>query len=276
MVFRLRSISSLFCLGLLLLPSLGVAQGMPGWSQGLHSRVRLVSGDRTGTQWLAGIDMALDPGFKTYWRNPGESGLPPRFDWAGSENVASVDVKWPAPSRSEDGAGVSYVYHDNVLLPLVVQAVDVAKPVKLVLSIEYGICKDICIPANATLALTLGAGPSQQAEIAAALHDKVPRVQAIGAPGPVSILSLGPNTDGKPGFSATLKSPPGEAPNLFVEAPEGWYFSTAKPDDHNRVSVSLDEKPKDAAGPVTVTLTLVAGQNAVESEVKLDATGKPR
>ena len=58
-----------------------------GWVQGLHSRARLVSGGRRANGWLAGIEIALDPGFQDLLAQPGRSGLPPRFDWSGSENV---------------------------------------------------------------------------------------------------------------------------------------------------------------------------------------------
>jgi DsbC/DsbD-like thiol-disulfide interchange protein len=56
---------------------------------------------------LVGIQIHLDPGYKTYWREPGDSGLPPVFDWQGSENVATVDVRWPVPVRFADGSGSS-------------------------------------------------------------------------------------------------------------------------------------------------------------------------
>src|SRR5829696_5295044 len=80
------------------------AEGATAWASGLHSRVRLLAGGlhEGGPARLAGIAFELDAGFKTYWRSPGESGLPPVFDWAGSENLASAEVLWPAPTRFED------------------------------------------------------------------------------------------------------------------------------------------------------------------------------
>src|SRR5690349_11425297 len=63
-------------------------------AQGFHSQVRLLSGGKQGEGWLSGIEIKLDQGFKTYWRNPGESGLPPSFDWSASENVEKVEVQW--------------------------------------------------------------------------------------------------------------------------------------------------------------------------------------
>jgi DsbC/DsbD-like thiol-disulfide interchange protein len=244
--------------------------------QGLHSRARLISGDRKDAEWLAGIEIALDPGFKTYWRSPGDSGLPPRFDWSGSENVKSVDIRWPAPTRSEDATGVSFVYHDAVLLPVLVEAVDPKKPVKLALHVEYGICKDICIPASADLSRLLGTPPSQHAAIEAVLRTKVPRLQEIGANGEPAILSLDPGAEEVPGFTAHLAAPGGTKPALFAEGPDGCYFSTSQADSENGVAVKLEEKPAGATGPVSLKLTVVAGEKSSESTVRLDANGKPR
>jgi DsbC/DsbD-like thiol-disulfide interchange protein len=276
MILRVRVFSTFLCFCLFFLPSLVRSEGAPGWVQGLHSRVRLVSGDRTGKERLAGVEIALDAGFKTYWRNPGESGLPPSFDWAGSENVKSIEVRWPAPTRLEDATGVSYVYHDRVLLPVIIEAAFPDRPVRLSLAIDYGVCKDICIPAHAKLERVLGQGTSQQSDIEDVMRDRVPRPQPVGAPGDLAVVTTKPRSDGKPGFMALLKSPAGTSPALFVEGPEGWYFSSAVPDDHNRVSVTLDEKPKAPTGPISIRLTLVAGEKSIESEVRLDGNGRPR
>ena len=276
MVFRIRFFSTLFCLALGLFPVAGHSQESQGWVQGLHSRARLISGDRKGAEWLAGFEIALDPGFKTYGRSPGVSGLPRRFDWSGSVNVKAVDIRWPAPTRSEDATGVSFVYHDAVLLPVLVEAADPEKPVRLALHVEYGICKDICIPASADLSQVLGTPPSQQAAIEAVLRTKVPRQQEIGAKAEPSILSVEPGARDVAGFTAHLKAPAGSAPTLFAEGPDGWYFSTSEPDAQNRVAVKLEEKPADATGPVSLRLTVVAGEKSAESTVRLDANGKPR
>ncbi len=136
------------------------AQEASPWTEGHRSRVRLVAGGADGAGQLAGVDISLDPGFKTYWRNPGEAGLPPAFDWAKSTNVGAIEVLWPAPSRSEDGGGVSYGYQGQVLFPVRIRAQDPGKPVGLALKIDYGVCKDICIPAQAELSLKLPAKAS--------------------------------------------------------------------------------------------------------------------
>ena len=71
-------------------------------------------GGEAGGARLAAVEIALDRGFKTYWRHPGEAGLPPAFDWSGSANLAAVEVLWPAPRRFQDAGGVSYGYEGGV------------------------------------------------------------------------------------------------------------------------------------------------------------------
>jgi DsbC/DsbD-like thiol-disulfide interchange protein len=227
-----------------------------------------------GESWLAGIEIDLDSGFKTYWRNPGDSGLPPRFDWAGSKNVAAVEIRWPAPSRHEDAAGIAHTYGRKVVLPVLVREAEAGKPVELALSIDYGICKDICIPAHAELSLSLPGRSHDRAAIEEALA-RVPRPQALGDGAELSVLSATAAPGDKPALAVTVRAPAGATPALFAEGPENWYLSTSRPDG-DRFTVTVEEKPKDASGPVSLLLTLVAGDRAVETQVSLDGGGPPR
>src|SRR5258708_38772509 len=89
------------------------------WQKDGHSAVRLLAGSRRGAVLLGGIAFQLQPGWRTYWRTPGDSGVPPRFDFSKSENIEAVTVLWPAPSKFDDGAGGhSLGYHDQIVLPL--------------------------------------------------------------------------------------------------------------------------------------------------------------
>lgn len=262
----------------LLLPGAAAAQDTFGWVQGLHSRVRLVAAGRDGGAHLAGIDIALDHGFKTYWRTPGESGLPPRFDWSGSTNAASIEVLWPAPRRYEDAGGVAYVYGGRVVLPVRVRATDPGRPVALRLSVDYGVCKEICIPARADVAATLDgnpADPSLRKLVEAYGLSRLPKPIPVGAPEPLSVQSVAEApADGKPGYRVTVRGP-GNA-TLFAEGPQDWYVSTSAPAGDGRFTVRVDEKPKGAKGPATLLLTLVAGDAAVETELHLDEALRPR
>ena len=275
MAFMFRAASAAFFLILSLAPIAAQSPQPSASTQGFHSRARLISGGLQGNHWLAGVEITLDPGFKTYWRNPGDSGLPPRFDWSGSENVAGAEVRFPAPYRHEDAAGVAYVYGKKVLLPVLVKAKDPGKPVKLVLSVEYGVCKDICIPARADLSLGLTDDGPGRSMIEAALA-KVPVAQALGAQGDLSVLAVEPVKQDKLAYTVTIRAPSGAKPALFAEGPENWYLSTSLPDDANRFTVTVEEKPKDAAGSVPLRLTLVAGGKSVETELSLDASGPAR
>jgi len=275
MAFMLRAASVAIFLILSFVPVVAQSLKPTASTQGFHSRARLISGGQQGEYWLAGIEIVLDPGFKTYWRNPGDSGLPPRFDWSGSENVAGTEVRFPAPYRHVDAAGVAYVYGKRVVLPVLVKPRDRAKPVKLVLSAEYGVCKDICIPAHAQLSLDLSEDGTDRSAIEAALA-KVPLAQPLGAQAELSVLSVSALTQDKPALTVTVRAPEGAKPSLFAEGPENWYLSTSLPDDANRFTVTVEEKPKDAVGPVSLRLTLVAGGKSVETEVSLDGNGQPR
>src|SRR6201985_2994889 len=95
------------------------AQDASPWIRDGHSAIRLLAGSRSGTVLLGGIAIQLQPGWKTYWRTPGDSGVPPRFDFSKSENIEAVTVLWPAPTKFADGAGGhSMGYHGQVLAPL--------------------------------------------------------------------------------------------------------------------------------------------------------------
>lgn len=273
----------------LAVPAVASAQAASAWVSGFHSRVRLVSSGAAGNApaRLAGLAISLDPGFKTYWRHPGESGLPPMFDWSGSTNVAGVEVLWPAPARLEDAGGVSYGYRDGVVLPLRVTPRRAGAPVALALKVDYGVCKDICIPGQAQLALSLpNADGPENAELREALG-RVPTSQPLAAAGDLSIVALQTvAVDGKSMIAVAVRAPQGAAPDLFVEAPDAWFLapagamsaaaSDAPPGATGSFLVEIAERPKEAAGPLDLRLTLVADDRAIETAASLDSSRLPR
>src|SRR5712664_501682 len=123
------------------------AQDASPWQRDGHSAVRLLAGSRSGAVLLGGIAFQLQPGWKTYWRTPGDSGVPPRFDFSKSENIEAVTVMWPAPLKFDDGAGgVSLGYHDQTVLPLRIVPKSADRPVTLRAAISYAVCEKLCIP----------------------------------------------------------------------------------------------------------------------------------
>jgi DsbC/DsbD-like thiol-disulfide interchange protein len=265
----------------LALPHLAHGQEASAWAEGHRSRVRLIAGGADTAGRLAGVEIKLDSGFKTYWRNPGESGLPPSFDWSKSVNVEAVEVLWPAPTRSTDASGISYGYHGGVVFPVRLRPRQPDRAVTLALRIDYGVCKDICIPARADLVLTL---PQQaSASLRPLIHKalaRVPRPQPLGGDGAMAILAVEPTvSDGKKVLVVHARVPKDDTGNLFVEAPDGWYLAagperrpaTAGAPDEASFLVEVLEHPKDAHGPVPLRLTLVCDDDAVETTASLDA-----
>src|ERR1700750_3504451 len=146
----LRSALGLAALVLAACATAARAQEASPWQKDDHSALRLLAGSRSGAVLLGGIALQLQPGWKTYWRTPGDSGVPPRFDFSKSENVEAVTVLWPAPQKFDDGAGgVSLGYHDQVVLPLRIVAKSVDKPVTLRAAVNYAVCEKLCIPVDA-------------------------------------------------------------------------------------------------------------------------------
>ena len=135
-----------------------------------------------GTPILAGLVFRLEPGWKTYWRNPGDSGIAPTFDWGRSENIRSIELRWPAPKRFHIADETIFGYQNEVVLPLLVRALDPAKPVQLRLKLEYAVCSTLCVPLKAELALIMPAGkpePSQDAALIRHYLSLVPVDDAI-------------------------------------------------------------------------------------------------
>jgi len=116
--------------------------------------IRLVSSDMLsddGTIWM-GLEIDMPANTKTYWRVPGETGLPLVIDTEGSQDIGGVEIAWPYPKREVAEGYLDHAFYGHVLLPLAV-AIEGDAPV-LVTDITLGICSDICVPANASLKIT--------------------------------------------------------------------------------------------------------------------------
>ncbi len=132
------------------------------WQHFDHSKVRLVAGQSALMEdgsLLAGLEFALEKDWKIYWRMPGDAGLPPEFDWAGSQNFVSATLEWPVPERFELFGISNNGYKDDTVFPIKIKAVDPGQPLSLALKVAYLICSDICVPAEAHLKLDVPATP---------------------------------------------------------------------------------------------------------------------
>jgi DsbC/DsbD-like thiol-disulfide interchange protein len=247
------------------------------WTEDTHSAFRLIAGaNKPGAATLrAGIEIKLQPGWKTYWRYPGDSGVPPRFDFSRSENLAAAKVLYPAPHLYTDEAGNSVGYKGGVTFPLRVTPKQPDKPVKLRVTLDYAICEKLCVPAQGSAELALAPGASAQDATLAAAEARVPK--------PVSAEQAGltvrrANDAAKPLVMVGLKAPSGAPVQLFVEGPTPeWALPIPKPAagapaGHRQFGFELDGLPPgvDPKGHFDLTFTVVEGERALEVKSHLD------
>jgi DsbC/DsbD-like thiol-disulfide interchange protein len=237
--------------------------------------LRLLAGSRSGTVLLGGVALQLQPGWKTYWRSPGDSGVPPRFDFSKSENVEAVTILWPAPTKFDDGAGGhSLGYHDQTVLPLRIVTKNADKPVTLRAEISYAVCEKICIPVDAKAELPFTSVASTEDSTLFAALDTVPKPANIGDPIPLTIRDV--KRDGKSGVTVDVVIADARDVNLFVEGPTpDWALPIPTAAEHSppgvkRFNFELDGvppgvKPDGAA----LRFTLVGADKAYEFNVNL-------
>jgi DsbC/DsbD-like thiol-disulfide interchange protein len=252
------------------------AEDASPWQRDGHSAVRLLAGSRSGAVLLGGIAFQLQPGWKTYWRTPGDSGVPPRFDFSKSENIEAVTVLWPAPLKFDDGAGgVSLGYHDQTVLPLRIVPKNVDKPVTLRAAINYAVCEKICIPVEASAELAFNSVASTEDSALFAALDTVPKPANVGDPNPLTIRDV--KREGKSTVLVDVAVPDGRDVNLFVEGPTpDWGLPVPKLVEHGppgvkRFAFALDGVPP-GVNPegAALKLTLVGGDRAFEFNINLD------
>ena len=252
------------------------AQDTSPWQQDGHSAVRLLAGSRSGAVLLGGIAFQIQPGWHTYWRNPGDSGVPPRFDFARSENVEAVTILWPAPTKFADGAGgTSIGYQKQVVLPLRIIAKNADKPVTLRADINYAVCEKLCIPVDAKAELAFTSVASTEDSALFAALDAVPKPATIGDPNPLTIRDV--KRDGKAGVIVDVAAPDANEVTLFVEGPTpDWALPVPKlldqgPPGIKRFAFDLDGLPPGASPDgAALKLTLVGGERSYEFNVNLN------
>jgi DsbC/DsbD-like thiol-disulfide interchange protein len=192
------------------------------WVEAPNVRVRLVSSGQEGGLPVAGLEIVLEPGWKTYWRTPGDGGLAPNFDFSASWNIAGIEVRYPWPHRHIDGASVSNIYEGRVLFPIDVTPEMPGAPAMLNLTLDIGVCDVICIPVQLQASLLLSAG-RVDAE-ALRLIDEARALVPVAPTPDFTAAWLGVR-----GFSprvidleARVAVPQPFGAELFVEAPTNW------------------------------------------------------
>ncbi|TAL78390.1 MAG: hypothetical protein EPN75_10855 [Beijerinckiaceae bacterium] len=214
----------------------------------------------------AAVEVKLPANAITYWREPGEAGVPPRFSFQGSENVAHANFLFPQPHRLSDDGIEAFGYRGGVTFPIRVIPVDASKPTRLALTLDYAVCDRICVPVKGHAELLLprfGMSPDGAAILAS--EARVPKL--LPAPAQAKKIEITREAgQAKPHWRFVWRG--GEpTTDLFAEGPEGWAFATRKTGD-NSYSIAAIEMPTAAPATVPVKLT-VTGPEPYEFVVPL-------
>lgn len=237
------------------------------------SEMRIVSGWRApdGTR-VAAIEIRLAPGWHTYWRVPGEAGIPPTFDWSASRNLAAVSYEWPRPEIFETEGMQTFGYEHGLVLPVRLRPVDPTAPMEITLDADLGVCSDICMAARATADLTLAPGTPEEGrpEIEAALAD---RLRSASESGIVrATCELAQRADGDE-ITATVTfadlAEPGQVVVIEAGRPDIWIGSSeARTDGRTLTAVAPMEVLGAGGGAMIarddVRLTLLGARQAID------------
>lgn len=248
----LRSTAAAFLLAVLSGVS---AAAEPPW------RVTMIGDAYQGDGWLTGVRIEMAEGWKTYWRMPGEAGIPPQLTWTSSQS-AGIEVLYPLPSRFADASGETVGYKHEVLFPVRVKTT--ATSLTLDLDLFFAVCRDICIPAQAKATIDLGPA-LRDPEGSRRVEEWMARVPAAGKP--VESASIAVEGD-QPVLVLKLSMP---ADDIFVETTGSAYFR--KPifsADAAEARLAIDNVKDVAALSGTVlNLTLSTAQGGLEQAVTL-------
>jgi DsbC/DsbD-like thiol-disulfide interchange protein len=228
---------------------------------------------------LAGLSISLADHVRTYWRTPGESGLPPFFDFSASRNVDHVDIEWPTPSRMTEADSIIFGYENDVIIPLRVTPKDATRPVSLTLTIDFGLCDTLCTPAKAVLTRELGSGGAARSSIESFLA-RVPKQVAIKSDDSPAVIAI--ETHGGPPASLVVSiRSKSSLHDVIIEGPDAWYFGqgvqTKLDGESYRVMIPVEQKPSSGTfAGLKLVVTAISEDGATETHLALDAAGSIR
>jgi len=267
-----------FCasLGLALIGQAGRAQAAAGpWLDQEQARLRLIAGDQPGTTIRAGLQFEMRPGWKIYWRAPGDAGYPPSIDWAGSDNLAGTEVLWPVAHRFSLFGLETFGYSDEVVLPIDVRVERPGEAVRIRANVDYLICEAICIPRQATLSLDLPPGTLASSPEGALIDRYRALVPGDGTAVGLTLREAVLVGDvSKPTLRVTaLSATPFGTPDVLVEAPPGFSFGKPEVALRDGGTTAVVDLPVVGAPAQAVlegkrlTLTVTDGQRGMEREI---------
>lgn len=181
------------------------------------AEVEVLPGWREGAVHIAALRIKLAPGWKTYWRAPGDAGIPPSLAWKGSTNLAGLRFHWPVPHVFTVNGMRSIGYKDEVILPIYLTPQRPGDPIELRGELDLGVCLDVCVPVQVRISTDIPASGSRDPRIVAALADRAQTAAEAGMTG--ALCSVEPISDGLR-LTANIAMPQqGGAEVVVVETP---------------------------------------------------------
>ncbi len=258
------------------------------WAETAQTKVRIIAGTEgvgNSRELRLGLQFQLQPGWKIYWRSPGDAGFPPTVKWDGSRNLAGAGIQWPAPVRFSVLGLETLGYKEEVVFPIAASAATTLEAVSVKAQVRYLTCNDICIPYEANLSMHLPAGdvgPSKHGHLIDRFRASVP---GDGSAHGLKIDTLRSLKDGQ-GMRLQLVASAQTAftqPDVFFEGAPGLTFGKPNVNMINGrsralIDVSVDglDGLNDDKGPTldnrTFVVTLVDGKRAAE----LSLVARPR
>jgi DsbC/DsbD-like thiol-disulfide interchange protein len=254
----------LISLALIALPVLASAQSFDDLAS-----IEVLPGWRAANdEHIAGLRITLEPGWKTYWRAPGDGGIPPEFSFAGSDNIASVTPHWPVPEVFRQNGLNSVGYSDTVVFPISVFSETPDAEMQISGQLHIGVCEEICIPVTLDFDALLPPSGTRDAAIAAALINS-PLSEAEANVGDVT-CAIAPISDGLTVTATIDVAPTGPSEFVVIEAGDAnvWVSEADVTRTGNRLSATVDMVHTSgnafALDRSAVRITVLGGTQAID------------
>jgi DsbC/DsbD-like thiol-disulfide interchange protein len=237
------------------------ATGPSALAQGLvppggGAEARLIDGGGGPSARYAGLRLRLPGEALTSWRDPGEAGVAPVFDFSLSGNLAAAEALFPQPERFDEAGAQAFGYKHEVTFPLRLIPKDPAKPIALAVAVDFSVCDKLCYPLHESLRLDLPPQGEAAPDLAAAL-DQVPR--RLDAQETRAFAALVRAPEQKGAWRLTLRAP---ARDLLVEAPPGFFVASRRDGENFVLTVAAHPEDREVpAAPLRLTAT---GKQPVE------------
>jgi len=256
---RLASVSAAFLISL----SCNALASSTPWVEMQGGRVRLVTAGATDTngQLHGALEIELRPGWKTYWRDPGDAGVPPTIDVSASTNIKSAELAFPAPERHHDGDFSWAGYAQSVRLPVAFEIADPSLPATISAAVFLGVCETICVPVSARFTIDPQSDPDNPDDTSIVSD----AAAALPAPATEGFGLRTVETD-KETLTAEAVLPAGaKISDVFIAADQGYYFQAPKISENDgRTLITMPvTKPHTRPSSGGLHYTLVTDQGAV-------------